>query len=221
MTTEKIASVLVKAFQVLSFDPNKIYNKANNHTVSEWRHIQEGLAGAAGTGAAIVPGLHIPALGVDIGYLINRMDECCYGIGAIVGMQSGLGNILEKEDLANILALWCNAITIAQLDRVQYENRENKLGTKLTQPALGKVGAVSLGVLGATSNRLTLKVATKMAAKLGAKITTKTAAGFIPLAGALASGGINVWLVSSVSNAAEKYYSWKAGCFFDWNLSTR
>ena len=143
------------------------------------------------------------------------MDECCYGIGAIVGMQSGLGNILEKEDLANILALWCGAITIAQLDRVQYENRENRLSTKLTQPALGKAGAVSLGVLGATSNRLTLKVATKIAAKLGAKITTKAAAGFIPLAGALVSGGINVWLVSSVSNAAEKYYSWKAGCFLD------
>ena len=43
----------VRTFEILSFDPNKIYNKANNHTVSEWRHKQEGLAGAAGTGAAI------------------------------------------------------------------------------------------------------------------------------------------------------------------------
>lgn len=148
VTKDKIANALVKTFEVLSFDPQKIYNKANNHTVSEWRLKQEGLAGAAGTGAAIIPGLHLLALGADIGYLINRMDECCYGIGAIVGMQSGVGNILEKEDLANILALWCNAITMAQLDRVQYENRESKLGTKLTQPALGKVGAVSLGVSG-------------------------------------------------------------------------
>lgn len=207
--TETMGHLLIKAFETLSFDPDKIYRRAQDYTISEWRHRQEGLAGAAGGTAALVPGLHIPALGVDIGFLVNRMDECCYGIGAIMGVQSGKGNILEKEDLANILALWSGAISADQLNEVT-EIRGGGFGRKIAVPVLGKTTAVALGVCGATAASLTATVAAKVAAKLGAKIAAKTVAGWIPFAGALVSCGINVWLVSSVSNAAEKYYMWKA-----------
>lgn len=208
---ERTANLLIKAFEGLSFHPDKIYNRAAQHyTLSKWRHRQEGYAGGAGGVAAIVPGLHIPALGLDIGILINRMDECCYGIGTIIGLRSGKGNILEKEDLANILALWSDAITVDDIDGVLNETRGAKFGGTVAGPVLGKTAAVSLGVLGRTTGSLTPVVASKIAAKLGTKIAAKAMAGWIPIAGALVSGAINVWLVSSVSNTAEHYYRWKA-----------
>ncbi len=208
---EHAANLFIKAFEGLSFDPDKIYNRAAQHyTLSQWRHRQEGFAGGAGGVAAIVPGLHIPALGLDIGILVNRMDECCYGIGTIIGLRSGKGNILEQEDLANILALWSGAITVDQIDSVLKETRAVKFGGVAAGPVLGKTAAVSLRVLGKTTGSLSPMVASKIAAKLGAKIAAKTMAGWIPVAGALVSGGINVWLVASVSNTAEPYYTWKA-----------
>ncbi|MCL5123562.1 MAG: DUF2868 domain-containing protein [Deltaproteobacteria bacterium] len=206
--TMEIANLLIKAFEALSSKPDEIYIRSQNYTVSGWCYHQEGLAGVAGGGAAIVPGLHIPAMGLDIGILVNRMGECCYGIGGIMGSASGKGNVLEKEDLANILALWSGAISVDQLDQTLTQDGGAKLGGKIARPVLGKVVAVSLGVLG-TAGSLTATVATKVSAKLGAKIAAKMVAGWIPFAGALVSGGINVWLVSSVANTAEKYYMWK------------
>ncbi len=144
---EHAANLFIKAFEGLSFDPDKIYNRAAQHyTLSQWRHRQEGFAGGAGGVAAIVPGLHIPALGLDIGILVNRMDECCYGIGTIIGLRSGKGNILEQEDLANILALWSGAITVDQIDSVLKETRAVKFGGVAAGPVLGKTAAVSLRV---------------------------------------------------------------------------
>ena len=125
-----------------------------------------------------------------------------------MGSASNKGNVLEKEDLANILALWSGAISVDQLDQTLTQDGGAKLGGKIAGPVLGKVVAVSLGVLG-TAGSLTATVATKVSAKLGAKIAAKMVAGWIPYAGALVSGGINVWLVSSVANTAEKYYMWK------------
>jgi hypothetical protein len=58
----------------------------------------------------------------------------------------------------------------------------------------------------------------KIATKLSSKFLAKAAAGYVPVAGAILSGGINFWLLSNVSDAAEKYYLWKAGRLSDWTL---
>ncbi len=207
--TELIGKGLIKAFEMLSFDPQGVYKRIEGYTVPKWRHKQELLAGGAGAAAGAIPVWHLVTLPADVAWLINRMDECCYGVGAIIGKESGIENVLEKQDLANILALWGDHITVHQLDRVANESMSASSAGSTSTPPLGMLAAASLGVMG--SGTLTAPLVSKVAAKLGAKITLKAAAGWIPLVGAGVSAGINVWLVSSVSNAAEKYYIWKTG----------
>ncbi len=212
MKMEKVLEIigegLVKAFETLSFDPAGVYARAQDYTLPDWRHHQEWLTGGAGAAAAAIPVFHYATLPADILWLINRMDECCYGVGAIIGKECGKGNMLEKEDLANILALWGDHVTVHQLDRVVSESRGASSAGSTGALPLGRLAAASLGVVGAGA--VTAPFVSKVAAKLGAKIAAKSVAGWIPVAGALVSGGINVWLVSSVSSAAEKYYIWKS-----------
>ena len=130
---EAIGQGIIKAFEMLSFNPESIYKDAQGHTIAQWRHKQEAWAGATGAGAAVIPGLHIPALGIDIGVLINRMGECAYGIGAIIGGQKSEGNILEKEDLANILALWGGHMTVYELEKVATEDKGGRFASSAVQ----------------------------------------------------------------------------------------
>ena len=205
---ETIGKVIVKTFEVLAFNPESVYEDVEGYNLSQWRHRQELLAGGAGAGAAAIPVFHYATLPADIAWLINRMDACCYGIGAIIGRESNKGKILEKEDLANILALWGDHTTVYQLEKITTERPEGSFNRAAGRAGLATLVATSLGVMGVGG--LTAPLVAKVATKLGAKITAKAALGLIPLAGAVVSGGINVWLVSSISNAAEKYYGWKA-----------
>jgi hypothetical protein len=71
--------------------------------------------------------------------------------------------------------------------------------------------AYQLGVtLQQHASPLIMGVAGKMAAKITKQAASKFMLGFVPVAGALAVGGINAWIIQGFADSADTYYRLKA-----------
>lgn len=203
---------VISGFNELTPDLESIYNDARSEPLSSWRSTQQALVTGSGAAAAAVPGLHLVGMAADVAFLMNRMAVCSYGIGAIVGNSRGLGSILEKEDFAIILARWsgddhvCDAaIGKTAADLV------GKVGGKSLTKLLAKTAAEKAGIL--AGKKLAGKVGMKVGAKFGAKLGTKAVAGWVPFLGAAVGGGINLWFITEIADAAQSWYELKvAAC---------
>lgn len=200
---------VVDGFAALTPDLDGIYADAKAMTLSDWRVKQQALVTGSGALAMTLPGLHLVGMAADVAFLMNRMAVCCYGIGAIAGAAKGLGNILEHEDFAIILARWSGdenlsdeAITLIHADIVA------ELGGKAPSKVLAQKISLRAGIL--IGKKLSSKAGAKIGAKFAAKMGSKALAGFIPLLGAAAGGGINLWFITSIANAAESWFRLKA-----------
>ncbi len=200
---------VIGAFDGLTPDVRGIYEGAKSSTLSGWRTKQQSLVTGSGVLAAAIPGFHMVGIAADVVFLMNRMSVCSYGIGAIIGYDRNLGDILEEEDFAIVLARWGgdDNLTDAVIGKTCAELAA-KVGGKVATKILAKKMAECAGVL--IGKKLAGKVGVKVGSKFGAKLGTKAVAGWIPFLGAAVSGGINLWFITEIANAAEDWYRIKA-----------
>ena len=196
---------VVQAFDGLTPDVHGIYSNAKSSSLSSWRATQQALVTGSGAAAAAIPGFHLVGMAADVVFLMNRMSVCSYGIGAIIGTECGLGDILEDEDFAVVLARWGgdDSLNNAAVGKA-CADLAGKVGGKAVTKLLAKKMAESAGIL--VGKKLAGKVGMKVGAKFGAKLGTKAVTGFIPFLGAAVGGGINLWFITEIADAAEAWY---------------
>jgi len=162
---DEIAQKAIDAFNELSPNLPSVYSEAAHKTVPNWREKQIALATASGATAAVVLGAHVAAILADVAFLINRMSVCSFGIGAIRGYDSGHGNLLEQEDLANVLGYWSGDEQV--MNAVTSEGAAD-IATKVGTKAGGKVAAKLI------SKHLATGAGLLVSKKLGVKSAQKS-----------------------------------------------
>lgn len=198
-------NLFVDLFEKLTPDLEAIYANKSNWAVSDHRTAEIAKATGSGAAATVVPGAHLAAAAADIAFIMNRMAVAAYGIGAIKGRQAGFGNILEDEDFALILAYWVDdAEVVHAMSGKVAADFSSKVTSKVAVKMVSKTLAKTTGAL--IGKKLGGKLGAKVGAKFGAKIAGKLAGGFIPLLGAVVGGGINLYFIASICDAAERFY---------------
>jgi hypothetical protein len=79
-----------------------------------------------------------------------------------------------------------------------------KAGTKIVLKGLTAAMLSSVGYLAAS--RFGAKAMAKPAAKFAAKFGGKALGGFVPFVGPAVGGAINLWLISTIMDAAQSFY---------------
>ncbi len=208
-----MAEYVMGAFEGLSPDLQATRQEAWGFSRDAWVERQALIAAGGGALAMSLPGVHVAAMAGDIALLMNRMSTVGIGIGAIAARDAGNPDmLLEKEDLALILALWAGQNDMEDYEKVVRAKFLAKaaiavggaVGVQLVGGALATATGVMLG------KKLGPKVAAKVGAKLGAKLVAKAGAGWIPFLGIAVGAGINAWFISEISSSASTYYGWKA-----------
>lgn len=200
---------VVAAFDSLTPNINAIYADHKDTSLTDWLALQKTMVTATGAAAVAIPGLHLFGVAADVVFLMNRMSVCSYGVGAIVGERAGKGNILEDEDFAVVLAKWSgvDGLDNAALAKTSAD-LVTKVGSKAASKALAKAMCKNAGIL--IGKKLSGKVGVKVGAKFGTKLGGKLVGGWIPFVGAVIGGGINLWFISEIANAAQDWYTYKA-----------
>lgn len=203
---------VLKAFEALRPDLDGIYTSAHVKTLADWTKGQKTLVTVSGAGAAAVPGLHLVGMAADVMFLMNRMSVCSFGIGAILGNEAQLGNVLEPEDFAVVLAVWAGEGGIADTISGKASADDTGVGGskvlgKSMYRILAKTVAEKAGLL--VDKKLSSSLAGKVAARFAGKLGGKAATGFIPLVGAVVGGGVNLWFLSGIASAAEQWFRFK------------
>lgn len=199
---------VIDAFEKLTPDIDNIYISARLESLESWRIKQQAMVTGSGAAAMAIPGAHLVALGADVMFLMNRMSVCSYGIGAIYSHDRLGTNLLEEEDFANILALWAGddqikAVVTGKFGVDLAVKIGGKTGIKIIGKTIAHTGAVLVG------KKLGGKAGAKIAAKFAGKLAGKAAGGAIPILGAIIGGGINLWFITSIADAANEYYNFK------------
>lgn len=199
-----------EAFASLTPDLDGIYESAKGSNLASVRRTQTALAATSGAVSFAVPFLHLPMAAADLAVLTNRMAVAAYSIGAVKGELYGKGNVLEDEDFAIILGLWCGYTDIEQIVRMKgdaehIEAMQQEAGSK----AVGRTFLKYLGAL--TAEQLLHRMAGRLATRIGARAGSKAAMGAIPVIGAAVGAATNSLMMDSLCDAAERYYDWKCG----------
>lgn len=205
---DQIGRAVIASFELVTPQLEGLYSSSNTSLLSNWVLTQQSLVTGSGALTVAIPGLHLAGITADVAFLMNRMSVCSYGTGAILGYQAGLGNILESEDFAVVLARWSgdDGVSNATLAKAATD-LAGKVGGKAAAKLLAKVAAENAGIL--IAKKLGTKSAAKIAAKFAAKLGTKAAGGFIPFVGPAIGGGINLWFITSIAKEAEAWYRLK------------
>jgi transcription termination factor NusB len=126
-----------------------------------------------------------------------------FGIGHLLGCQIDYN--LDRE---MILAIWAGEGSL------ETSVPAGKVGIKINNKAASSARlmgvVIQFSLLKGSAKllvKLSAKLVAKVAAKIGAKLAVKTGGAAIPIYGAFVSGGVNLWLVQGLLNAAEQYYS--------------
>ncbi|HEX9981746.1 MAG TPA: hypothetical protein VGF69_00650, partial [Thermoanaerobaculia bacterium] len=161
------------------------------------------------------PIAHLAGIAADVIFLINRMGVCSYGIGAIYAERSQCGNFLEDEDFGIILNLWAggdeNGELFAALSGKAAADMAIKVHTKAGLKMVAKTMCKSAGLLvGAQmGGKMGAKAGAKVGAKFASKLGGKMLSGFVPFLGPVVGGGINLWFITGIADAAERFYGFK------------
>lgn len=206
---EVSSNMVTKTLNAISPDLDEIYKDANESWYeATWIGKNATKAGLAGTGSASIPFAHLPAMLADFGYLLNRMSTVSLGIGAIQEKEAGCGNQLEYEDFYGILGIWGtteNTDTLikdikTKVQAISAAHTGGVAGADTLNKILAKKGIL-------VGKKLGTKASSKIAAKFASKFAIKAGGGFVPIAGAVISGGVNVYFVNDIADAAQDYYS--------------
>ncbi|MDX2308210.1 MAG: hypothetical protein NW216_08230 [Hyphomicrobium sp.] len=200
---------------VLEMTPNleELYCSAHTQSLWYWRMTSRGAVTVSGAAAVAIPGPHIPILVSEVAFLMNRLGAASFGVGAIKSQKPGLGNVLETEDFACILAYWAkdDDVKQAMTGKLAADATTKvglKVGTKLYGKGFAKVATKtalsSAGYL--VGNKVGGKVLAKAGALFGSQVAAKAGTGFAPVIGAVAGAGINYWIMSGVIEAADQFY---------------
>lgn len=198
------------AFAALTPDLEGIYDAAKGSNLASVRRTQTALAATSGAVSFAIPFLHVPMAAADLAVTTNRMAVAAYSIGAVKGELYGKGNVLEEEDFAIILGLWCGYTDIEQIVRMKddqdhREAMQQEAGVK----ALGRTAIKYLGAL--TAEQLLHRMAGRLAARIGTRAGSKMTLGAVPVIGAAVGAATNSLMMDNLCDAAETYYDWKCG----------
>ena len=206
-----ISEMALDTISNLRPDLNVMYEDTRGYSLGEWRARQQAMVTGTGMAAAIIPVAHLAGVAADVLFLVNRMSVCSYGIGAIYGRGDNLGNFLEEEDFAVVLSLWAGGSDDAELTAALSAKAAADMAVKIHSKAglkiLAKTMTKSSGLL--IGSKFGGKFGAKIGAKFGAKLGGKVAAGLVPFLGAAVGGGINLWFITSIADAAERFYRFK------------
>lgn len=193
-----------------------IYHATKNESLTAWGVTQRSLVTASGAASVAIPGWHLAGMAADVGFVINRMGVSSYGVGSIL-CHNEQGNVLEPEDFAAVLGYWADDEDLRQaLKGKSAADLSGKLGLSLGKKVLGKGSAKVVGKVLTKSlltssgymigRKLGGKGLAKAAAKFSGKFASKSISGFIPFAGPIVGGGVNLWLIDGILGAAEEFY---------------
>jgi hypothetical protein len=211
---EAISDAFLDAVNKLTPELDSIYEGAKTYSIVGWKAKQRTLVTASGGGAVAIPGFHVAAVIAETAFVINRTSVTSYGIGAIKGHSEVQENILEQEGFALIMGYWSDDESIKEAMKGKGAASVSskvlvKAGTKLVgkgfAKGIAKAMLMSSGYL--IGQKLGGKTMAKAAAKFSGKFAGKIGGGFLPVLGPIVGGGVNYWLISSISAAAEEYYN--------------
>jgi hypothetical protein len=205
---EKIGQAVLDGFAKLTPDLNGIDSEARGYSRGAWQTMQTAAVAGSGAVTVLLPGFHLLTLVADVGFLINRMSVCAYGLGALAAEKKGMGFVLEQEDLAAILARWSGdtSVSDAALSKMAASGAAmcagTALGVKFAEMAVKHAGLLIGKKLGG-------KVGAKVASKFVGKYIGKVTSGFIPFVGPAICAGINTWFITEMCMAASSWYTTK------------
>lgn len=175
--SDKLGQAVLDVFGGLTPDLRGIDRNARDYSRAGWQALHTTAVGGSGAVTVALPGIHLVTLVADVGFLVNRMSVCSYGIGAIAAKDKGHGFILEQEDLAAILARWSGdtSVSDAALSKMAASGAGmfvgGSLGTTFAAMAVQHAGLL-------VGKKLGGKVGAKVASKFVAKYIGKATAGF-------------------------------------------
>jgi hypothetical protein len=108
------------------------------------------------------------------------------------------------HDMAKILAIWAGVAKAT-----------NRIAAGKIAPTVGGPTAMGPAILQgiyasqAFTTKFFGKAAGKAVSKIMAKCALRMSMKWVPVIGGAVSGGVNLWIASSLMGAAEKYYSYK------------
>ena len=198
------------AFAKLTPDLEGIYEDAKNRTLASVRRQQTALAATSGAVSFAVPFLHVPLAAADMAVVMNRMAVASYSIGAVKGELYGKSNVLEDEDFAIVLGIWCGYTDMDQI--VHMKGDEDHVKAMQSEAGAKTLGRTALKYLGSlTAEQLLYRMAGHLATRIGVRAGGKLTLGAIPVIGAAVGATTNSLMMDSLCDAAEKYYDWKLG----------
>lgn len=235
----KLSNAIIKAFDELSGNPSDAMYDARGEFLYDWidrQKITVGTTGAASGLFGLIPGAGIPATIADLGYLLNRMSYCCWGIGEIkhckvIGMADfkqilniWATNSRKSDDVFAVSTSFFAAVnTILELEEdaltdeedletmnkiaLEYHNRGQSIARAISNVSDFK-GSKGLSKKLARKKAVKIgsKLAAKIATKLGTKAASKAATSWIPGIGSAVGAGVNVWIMDGIAQSAIKYY---------------
>ncbi len=183
---------------------------------------------------------HLMVMTADFSVIMHKMAIMTWGIGHKMGVtvdaRTDLANVLalwshaiSESDLHEVLALGSAAILTGAgmvalgVHHMGATGFANAVAVQIVSKSAGATaGALVSKVGGKGAGKAVSKVTGKLAAQamqtiapnLGAKVAAQMGAkhvgGWIPIVGAVVGGGINYWIMSSMADAAQTYYRYKA-----------
>jgi len=208
-----VAEAFIKAVNSMTPDVDDIYNGAKNETAASWKTRQNAMVTGTGALSMAIPGAHIAAIAADVAFVVNRMGVSTYGVGAIRGYDAGHGNILEEEDFGAVLGYWADDEDLRQAMKGKGAAKlATKVGSKVAAKIIGKgAGKILTKTMLASAGylvgkKLGGKGLAKAAAKFVPKVAGKGVSGFVPFLGPAVSGGVNLWLLSTIMASADEFY---------------
>jgi hypothetical protein len=190
--------------------------------IEVWKAKHIALVATSGIAAGVTGGpWSYGAIVADLLWCRKVAPLGCLGIGYICDEDVDI-----DQDMNMIMAIWSGVgvasagVPAGKVGVKVSPKATMKLGTKmlpkLAAKGTGKLAGEVVGkvvtktALKASSkalSKLTAKIVDKAVAKVFAKAAAKVGVGWIPIIGGVVSGGINWWLLSSMMDAAEQYYS--------------
>jgi hypothetical protein len=206
-----------------SQERSALVKDASEYTdVELWKAKHIALVTTSGVAAGVTGGpWSYAAIIADLLWCRKVAPLGCLGIGYVYG-----DDVDIDEDMNMIMAIWSGVglasagVPAGKIGVKVSPKATMKFGTKMI-PKLAAKGAGKLAgeVVGKVISKTALKTSSKALSKLTAKIVDKAVAkvfakaaakigvGWIPIIGGVVSGGINWWLLSTMMDAAEQYYS--------------